>query len=218
MIYPISLIPHPTSLKNIIFDFGGVICDLDIHKTEEKFRRFGQPKDENPVSKEEGAAAFEALVEKLETGKITPEQFRSTIRDFYQVPPSDNAIDEAWNALLGRIPAERIRLLEELRKSYRIFLLSNSNIIHYDCYRQDFEQDFGYRDFDELFEKAWFSFRIGLKKPDPAIFTYVLKEKNLVPGETLFIDDTFVHVEAARSIGIQGYHLKKSEAITALFH
>jgi glucose-1-phosphatase len=218
MLHPKPHIANPTSLKNIIFDFGGVICDLHIHKTEEKFRAFGPPKDQRPESKEEGDAAFEKLVGQLETGQITPSAFRQIIREFYQKPPSDEAIDEAWNALLGRIPAERIRLLEELRSTYRIFLLSNSNSIHYDCYRHDFELDFGYRDFDELFEKAWFSFRIGLKKPDPAIFNYVLKEKNLVAAETLFIDDTPEHIEAARSIGIQGYHLKKGEAIMALFH
>ncbi|MCX6245022.1 MAG: HAD family phosphatase [Bacteroidetes bacterium] len=218
MLHPKPHIADPTSLKNIIFDFGGVICDLHIHKTEEKFRAFGPPKEKNPGTAEKGALDFEFLVEQLEKGKIAPEMFHSTIRDFYQTPPSDTAIDEAWNALLGRIPAGRIRLLEELRTTYRIFLLSNSNSIHYDCYRHDFEQDFGYRDFDELFEKAWFSFRIGLKKPDPAIFRFVLKEKNLIPAETLFIDDTSEHVEAARLIGIQGYHLKKGEAITALFH
>jgi glucose-1-phosphatase len=214
---PKSQITDPASLKNIIFDFGGVICDLHIHRTEEKFTAFGPPKEEGPGSKEKGAAAFEALVEKLETGMITDARFHEVIRDFYQTPPSDEAIDDAWNALLGKIPAERIRLLEELRTTYRIFLLSNSNLIHYTAYRADLERDFGYRDFDELFEKAWFSYRIGLKKPDPAIFLHVLEEKNLIPSETLFIDDTLVHVEAARKLGIRGYHLKNGEPLTTLF-
>jgi glucose-1-phosphatase len=217
MIHLISSIPDHTSLKNIIFDFGGVICDLHIQKAEEKFRAFGLPKDENPRTKQNVAMDFETLVGQLETGSIKPDRFRSIIRDFYQAPPTDEAINEAWNVLLGRIPAERVRLLEEVRKSYRIFLLSNSNSIHYDCFRKDLERDFGCQDFDELFEKAWFSFRIGLKKPDPAIFSFVMEEKHLVPAETLFIDDTLVHVETARFLGIQAYHLKQGEDITSLF-
>jgi glucose-1-phosphatase len=217
MVPPTSHIPHDASLKNIIFDFGGVICDLHIWKTEEKFLAFGAPADDTAGSKEKGEADFEVLSAALETGMITPSHFCSAIRKFYRSAPPDEEILDAWNALLTRIPAERIRLLESLRKSYRIFLLSNSNLIHYTSFRQDFEEDFGYRDFDELFERAWFSFRIGLKKPDPAIFAHVLKDKNLNPAETLFIDDTLMHVETARTLGIRGHHLRKGDTLTGLF-
>jgi putative hydrolase of the HAD superfamily len=212
-----SHIPHHISIKNIIFDFGGVICDLDISRSVEKFKEFGLPKAEFSGNQEEQDRQFGLLVSTFETGLITSQQFRDTIRNHYRVPPSDRAIDETWNALLVGIPEPRIRLLENIRKIYRIFLLSNSNEIHYLKYREDFQQQYGYRDFDDLFEKVYFSYQLHLKKPDPAIFTWVLKENKLDPAGTLFIDDTLIHVEAARELGITGYHLREGEEITQLF-
>jgi len=212
-----SHIPHPTSIKNIIFDFGGVICDLDIQRTIEKFREFGSPKEEFSGDKEEQDRQFGLLVSTYETGNITSQQFRETIRNHYQVPPSDTAIDDAWNALLVGIPASRIRLLESIRNTYRIFLLSNSNEIHYLKYREDLQKRYGYLDFSAIFEKVYFSYRLHLKKPDPAIFSWVLKENMLDPAETLFIDDTLMHIEAARKLGITGYHLRTGEELTGLF-
>ncbi|HZX62389.1 MAG TPA: HAD-IA family hydrolase, partial [Bacteroidales bacterium] len=139
-------------------------------------------------------------------------------RNHYQIPPSDAAINDAWNALVVGIPEPRIRLLESIRKLYRIFLLSNSNEIHFLKYREDFQQQYGYRDFDALFKNVYFSYRLHLKKPDPKIFKWVLKENKLDPAETLFIDDTLMHVEAARELGITGYHLREGEELTGLFN
>jgi glucose-1-phosphatase len=212
-----SHIPGSSLVKNIIFDFGGVICDLDIPRSVEKFREFGAPKPQFTIDKAEQDRQFEHLVDVYETGLITSRQFRVTIRDHYLVPPSDKAIDAAWNALLVGIPEPRIRLLEDLRNRYRIFLLSNSNEIHYLQYREDLQRQYGYPDFDSLFEKAYFSYQLRLKKPDPAIFSHVLNDKQLDPAETLFIDDTLVHIEAARSLTLKGYHLANGEDVTGLF-
>jgi len=211
-----SLIPDRDSIRNIIFDFGGVICDIDIGRTEEKFRSFGPAKEEKPDSKEHRSLRFEKLVAALETGNLSPQEFREIIKNHYRKTLSDEEIDDAWNALLLNIPEERIRLLESVRNKYRIFLLSNSNEIHYQRYLEDL-QGFGYPDFDHLFEKAYFSFRIGLRKPEPGIFRHVLAENHLVPGETLFIDDTLQHVEAARLCGMQGFHLDEGKDIGGLF-
>ncbi len=217
MINPVSGIRDPESVKNIIFDFGGVICPIDPQITILKFKEFGPPKPGRERSPEETAREFGLLVGELETGRISPEQFRQAIRDFYLHPLSDEQIDDAWNALLLEIPAPRIHLLEKLRQHYRIFLLSNSNRIHYDCYAERFRREFGYPGFDALFEKAWFSFRIGLSKPGREIFEYVLADGAISPRETLFIDDTQIHVNGAELTGIQGYHLKDGQDILALF-
>jgi glucose-1-phosphatase len=212
-----SHIPHHTSIKNIIFDFGGVICDLEISRSVEKFNGFGPPKAGHTGNREEQDREFEKLVATLETGLITSQQFREVIHNHYQVPPSDAAIDDAWNALLAGIPEPRIQVLENIRGRYRTFLLSNSNEIHFLKFRADLQKQYGYVDFDELFERVYFSYRVHLKKPDPAIFQLVLTENRLNPSETLFIDDTLMHVEAARRLGINGYHLREGENITTLF-
>ena len=212
-----SHIPHSKSITNIIFDFGGVICDLDISRSIEKFKEFGPPKEEFSGDKEEQDRQFGLLVSTYENGNITSQQFREKIRNHYQVPPSYPAIDNAWNALLVGIPESRIRLLENIGKTYRIFLLSNSNEIHYLKYREDLQKQYGYPDFDALFENVYFSYRLHLKKPDPEIFNRVLKENQLDPAETLFIDDTLLHVETAGKLGINGYHLRAGEEFTGLF-
>jgi putative hydrolase of the HAD superfamily len=212
---PSSSIPHPESFSSIIFDFGNVICNINPKLTEQAFIALGLKSFDTSLS----ISASKGLFEQLETGTITPEDFRDGLRRFFPTTLTNEQLDHAWNALLLDIPAPRIRLLEKLRTQYRIFLLSNSNIIHYNHYLAGFQQEYGYVGFDALFEKAWFSFDIGLKKPDLAIFEFVIAQGNLIPSETLFIDDTLQHVEGARKAGIRGYHLKASqgEQVTNLF-
>ena len=211
-------VPGYDKIKNIIFDFGGVICDLDITRTEKKFREFGPVKSaDTPAS--ENSLHFDILVEQFEKGAISSPDFREIIRNHYLVPPTDAAIDDTWNALLVGIPEQRLQLLEDIRNQYRIFLLSNSNEIHYLHYLQEFRTKTGFQDFQDLFEKAYFSFMIHLSKPGKDVFNFVLKESRIDPAETLFIDDTLKHIETARSLGINGYHLdiQNGEQVTDLF-
>jgi glucose-1-phosphatase len=214
-----NTISRHDKIKNIIFDFGGVICDLDITRTEKKFREFGPVKTANPPAPENPSLRFDILVDLFEKGAISTEEFRSAIRNHYQVPPTDAAIDDAWNALLTGIPEQRLQLLEDIRYNYRIFLLSNSNEIHYHHYLIDFHQKSGYNNFNELFEKSYFSFQVHLSKPGKEIFNLVLNKSRLDPSLTLFIDDTLKHVETARILGINGYHLdiQNGEKVLDLF-
>ncbi|MEI6898453.1 MAG: HAD family phosphatase, partial [Bacteroidota bacterium] len=180
-------VPANREIKNIIFDFGGVICDLDISRTEKKFLEFGPAKDSGLASSSEQSLAFDKLVEQYESGAISSDIFRQVIREHYATPPSDETIDDTWNALLVGIPKERIELLEKIRNQYRIFLLSNSNEIHYFHYLEMFRQLTGYQNFNDLFEKAYFSYQVVLSKPGESIFRHVLENSNLVPAETLCI-------------------------------
>jgi FMN phosphatase YigB (HAD superfamily) len=210
-------IPNYAAIKNIIFDFGGVICDLDITKTEKKFKDFGAPKSLYSNSSHDHSRQFNILVEDLETGAISPKQFREVIKNHFVTSPTDSDINNAWNAMILNIPEERISLLKKLRNQFRIFLLSNSNQIHYEKYLQDFKQQTGYLGFHELFEKAYFSFEIGLKKPGKAIYEFVLGDSNLNPDESLFIDDTPENVQGAEDAGINGYYLKNGTKISDIF-
>jgi glucose-1-phosphatase len=206
---------HQDSIHNLIFDFGGVICNIDVTLAKKAFIDLGIKKFDTGDAITRTSGLFEAL----ETGAVTPKEFRDRMRPFFETPVTDAQLDTAWNALLLDIPEPRIRLLEELRKHYRIFLLSNSNEIHYTSYAETLRTQFGYPDFDALFEKAWFSFRLGMKKPSPEIFMHVLRDANLDPSETLFIDDTLMHVEGAAGAGIHGHHLRigDGEEIMHLF-
>jgi glucose-1-phosphatase len=212
---PKSEIRNPKSIKNIIFDFGGVICNIDVKLTEKAFMDLGLKQFDTGRSISESAGLFEDL----ETGTISPQHFRDELKKYFVNPVTDEQIDTAWNALLLDIPEPRIRLIEKVRQQYRIFLLSNTNEIHYRCYLERFRKQYGYTDFDALFEKAWLSHRIGLKKPSTEIFNYVMQHSALEPSETLFIDDTLRHVEGARKAGLHAHHLAigEGEQIMDLF-
>jgi putative hydrolase of the HAD superfamily len=133
------------------------------------------------------------------------------------MPFSDAEIDHAWNTIIKDIPVERIELIERLKKEYKVYLLSNSNAIHYDYYNLYVKNNFDYESLDAIFEKAWYSFRMGLFKPDPRIYEQVLQEGGLVGEETLFIDDKLENVEAAERVGLKGYYLKEGEDVVGIF-
>ena len=201
------------NIRNIIFDFGGVILDIDTVQTLNQLKSLGV-KDldifQSPEFQHE-------VMGKFERGVLTPEVFRDKVRSFIGNSLCDQDIDDAWNALLLDIPKERIAVLEEVKKHYPIFLLSNSNEIHYDMYLRDLQLRFGYREFDQLFTKAYFSFDLHLSKPDPEIFEFVMYQHKLDPEETLFIDDTAEHIESAKKLGIRTYHLQQPVRVRDLF-
>ncbi|MCK9291818.1 MAG: HAD family phosphatase [Bacteroidales bacterium] len=200
-------------IQQIIFDFGGVILDIDPQQTLNALKALGVSNIEPFISKE----FQEKVTDKFERGILTPEIFRQKVREKVGIKLSDEQIDDAWNALLLDIPKERIAILEEVKQHYKIFLLSNSNEIHYDIYLRDLQLRFGYREFDQLFHKAYFSFDLHLSKPDPEVFEFILNQHQLHPNETLFIDDTLSHIKAARKLGLRTYHLAKPQRIRDLF-
>ena len=141
-------------VKNIIFDFGGVIINIDHSLPEKKFRELGINNFEALYSQANQSQMFD----KLEKGLIKPDVFRNELRKFIPGVVSDTEIDDAWNSILLNIPVTRIKIVEEVKKDYNIFLLSNTNKIHYDCYLADLQRVHGYKSFDDLFHKAYFSF------------------------------------------------------------
>lgn len=200
-------------IKNIIFDFGGVILDIDPQLTINELKKLGVDDATLFLSKD----FQENVMDKFERGILTPEGFRQKVREVVNADVCDQEIDDAWNALLLDIPKERIAVIEQVKQNYQIFLLSNSNEIHYELYLRDLQLRFGYHEFDQLFHKAYFSFDLHLSKPNPEIFEFVLNQHKLVPAETLFIDDTLQHIEAARKLGLRTYHLVKPQRVRDLF-
>jgi len=201
------------NIKNIIFDFGGVILDIDPQLTVDEFIKLGF-KD---VDKLNTKIFKDELLGKFERGILTPEVFRDKLRLFLNIDVTDQQIDDAWNALLYDIPGIRIDIIEKVKNNYQIFLLSNSNEIHYDLFVRDLQLRFGYAEFDKLFDKAYFSFDLHLLKPNPEIFEFIVNQHGLDPDTTLFIDDNIRNIEAAQKLGLKTYHLTKPERIRDIF-
>ncbi|MBC8319834.1 MAG: HAD family phosphatase [Bacteroidetes bacterium] len=200
-------------IKNIIFDFGGVVLDIDPQLTINEFVKFGF----NDFDKLMTSEFIDEIIGKFERGIITPEVFRTKLRTFLEIEITDQQLDDAWNSLLFDIPKERIEIIENAKKNYQIFLLSNSNEIHYDLFVRDLQLRFGYHEFDELFHKAYFSFDLHLLKPNPEIYEFVIYQHGLVPENTLFIDDKTENIEAAKKLGLKTYQLNKPERVRDIF-
>ncbi len=203
-----------TSIKNIIFDLGGVIINIDYHKSIEELQKLCKENCQIQFSQKEQSHLFDLY----ETGNSSSEEFRDDLRKSYQMRDvTDEQIDDAWNAMLLDIPQERIDLLRELGKKYRIFLLSNTNAIHLKKFNEIVEHSFTIPSLDSLFEGAYYSHLVGKRKPDAAIFQLILDEHNLSKEETLFIDDSIQHIESARAMGINTLHLQPPLTINKFF-
>ena len=202
-----------TKIKNIIFDLGGVILDIDENVVYKELEKMGIDISELAHSKE-----FMEILSKFDTGIYTAATFRKKTKQFIgQEKMTDEKFDSIWNAMLLDIPRERIEAIEKVKKHYKIYLMSNMNVIHYDLYVRDLQLRFGYNEFDELFNKSYFSFAEHLEKPDPRFFELILDHEGLLPEETLFIDDTAENIEAAKSLGIKTYHISRDELVRNLF-
>ncbi|MHC2993765.1 HAD family hydrolase [Pontibacter sp. HJ8] len=203
-----------TSVKNIIFDLGGVIINLDYDKSIRALEQYCP----NGRSIEYSQRAQSQIFDLFETGNAGPEEFRNELRQAYQLEATDEQIDAAWNAMLLDIPAERIELLRELGNKYRIFLLSNTNAIHMKRFNEMVEHSFTIPSLDSLFEQTYYSHLIGQRKPDAIVFEQILEQNGLKREETLFIDDSIQHIESANKIGLQTLFLQPPLTINQVFN
>lgn len=200
-------------IRNIIFDLGGVIINIDYGKSIEHLQKLCKNNCNIAFSQKEQSHLFDVY----ETGVSSSEEFRDHLRQAYHIDAADEQIDDAWNAMLLDIPKERIDLLLELGKKYRIFLLSNTNAIHLKRFNEIVAHSFTIPSLDSLFEKSYYSHLVGKRKPDAAIFEQVLAENGLERSETLFIDDSIQHIESAKSIAIPTLHLQPPLTINQVF-
>jgi glucose-1-phosphatase len=197
----------------IIFDLGGVLLNIDYQKTITEFKKLGIHDFEMVYSK----ARQQRLFDEYEKGTISSEDFVSALAGWCREGISTEEITAAWNAMLLDFPKERLTVLEKLRKSHRTFLLSNTNEIHIRQYSIYLQETFGFTCLKKYFEKQYYSWETGMRKPDREIFLHVLRENGLKPEKTLFIDDSIQHVEGARGAGITAFHLTKDMTILDIF-
>ena len=191
-------------IKNIIFDLGGVILNLDNQRTTDAFVALGLKNIKEYFGHGHAASFFKDY----ETGGITDRQFIDAIREVTGLNVTDEAIIDSWNALLLDFPPERIHLLKELEKRYRLFLFSNTNALHLAALRSIYTKTFGSGSLEDLFEKTYYSHLLGMRKPDTASYEYILKENGLNAPETLFVDDAIINVEGAEQAGLKGLFLR----------
>jgi FMN phosphatase YigB (HAD superfamily) len=202
--------------KNLIFDIGDVIVDIDYQTTIAEFQKLSLVDFSQIVSYSKQNHIFDLL----ETGKITAQQFRDELKRFLKPGTTDEEITRAWNSILINYPAQKIDLLKELKSRYKTFALSNINEIHVSSIDKVAHEKFGADSFGSFFHQAYYSNEVGFRKPDKEIYEFVLQKENLIAGETFFVDDKAENIAAAKELGIHAYQLtdrnKLNELLTDL--
>lgn len=184
-------------IKNIIFDFGDVFINLNKTDWQKALQSIGISSWTTEIN------SINAIYEK---GLCSEEDFLTEIQKL-GTSKSLEQTKENWCKILGDFPLKRLEFLEEISKKYRLFLLSNTDAIHIAHFRKTVGEEF-YSRFINAFEKVYFSYEMGLRKPQPEIYTQVLLENNLNPGDTLFVDDKKENTDAAQELGIQIWNLQ----------
>lgn len=200
-------------IRHIIFDLGQVIINVDPGAVKIKLESFGVSNADELHMKLLVAGTYH----KLETGSITPAEFRETIRGIADHQLSDKEIDDAWNAMLLDIPKERVKFMTRLKSRYELYLMSNTNAIHWECYNAYFRDTYDYPGINHFFSGTWYSYLMGVRKPDPEVFRIILEEGRFDPAEVAFVDDLKENVDAAAALGILPVHLPPGREIMDLF-
>ena len=193
-------------IKNVIFDLGGVVLNIDPNAVASRLGEMGVD-----VAQLFNNQHVKEILADFETGRIDTVAFRSAMRKHLgNILANDDDFDAVWDAILLDFPNDRVEFLLELRKRYPIYLLSNTNRLHYDKFSSNFLARFGFP-FDSLFRHAFYSFQMGLVKPDAEIFRAVIQQTAVNPEETLFIDDNAENTQSAARVGLQTLTVTRNE-------
>ncbi len=201
-----------SKIKNLIFDFGGVIYQIDHNKQIQSFQALGLDNFELFYSQ----AMQKPLFADFEKGLIAENDFRMELNNILGLNLPAPTLDEAWNSILVDYIDESVNLLLTLRSRYRLFLLSNTNSIHYQVYTAQFRKKRGF-DFESIFEKVFWSFQIARRKPDSEVYKFVINDGHMNPDESVFIDDSVQNTIASTHAGLPAYWLRPGKNLTNIF-
>lgn len=202
-----------TGIQTIIFDFGGVIINLDLNQCIRNFKQLGLENFEENLSLF-GQKGFFLQYEK---GEIDTDQFRAGIRSLTSNPLSNQEIDNAWCSFLCDIPEKRLLLLNELRKRFRVVMLSNTNPLHIEVSAEREFRKIG-KTLNDFFDYAYLSYKMKLAKPYPEIFRKVLETEQVEAHQCLFLDDGVKNIEQAQEMGFRTYLVQPGEDLDFLLN
>lgn len=199
-------------IKNILFDLGGVLYHISYLKTIEAFKNLGIENAVNIYSQKQQSQLFDLF----ETGKINEENFFFELKQLSPLTTTEE-LKKAWNSMLLGMPKEYLQLLKNLKKKYNLYLLSNANVTHIKHVKADLQTNNGIDNLESLFDKAYFSQEIGMRKPHAETFKWVLEDAKIKAHETLFIEDSIQHIEGAKLAGLHCCHISSNKGLTEAF-
>ena len=199
-------------IKNIIFDWGGVLIDVTLDRFLAECKAAGISFEDKEITKTHKTGFFL----EYELGNISDDDARNELRRRAGKDISDAEIDRIWNTMIDSIPEEKLELLCRLKDKYNLYILSNTNAIHWDNVAPEV---FSYKGLgiDDFFKRVFLSHEMHLAKPDTAIYQKALSEAGIKAEETMFIDDSKVNCDAAQSVGINAVHYIPGEDLSLIF-
>jgi putative hydrolase of the HAD superfamily len=201
-----------SSIKNIVFDLGAVLLNIDYNKTATAFRDLGYSDFEKMYSQFKANDIFD----NLEMGHISEIDFYNYMLSAGNGKITQSEVTGAWNAMLLDFRKESFEFLNQLSRRYKLFLLSNTNAIHKTAFDLSFKQQMLDLSLDSFFTKAYYSNLVGMRKPNENIFRFVLEDAGIIAEETLFIDDLFKNIETAAKLGFRTHLLLPGQKIEDL--
>lgn len=200
-----------TKYDAVIFDLGGVLIQLNYQKTVEAFTALGVQDFKAMYSQ----AAQTSIFDNYETGKISTQNFVNTLKNYLPAHVTPNQIVAAWNAMILDFTPENLEYIEQLSETHQLYLLSNTNDIHFQKVERMLAK-VSSKKISDYFTKIYLSQEIGMRKPDSEVFQFVCNDASLNPSATLFIDDTEQHIQGARSIGLSTYLFPQNQLLKEL--
>lgn len=200
------------NIKNVVFDMGGVLIDLDRDACIRKFNELGFAQADELLNTYRQKGIFKGL----EMGTVSPQELYAYITSEVGRQIDPRKIDEALYAFLIGIPDYKLDMLRELRKKYRVFMLSNTNVIMMNYIKETFFTQQGLT-IDSYFDRLFLSYEMRMLKPDAKIFKALLYGAGIKAGETLFVDDAEQNIEAALELGFKTYLAAQQEDFRNIF-
>ena len=184
-------------INTIIFDFGDIFINLEKETSINEFKKLGLngPNEDLLIQND-----------LFERGKISELDFINTFLKYIPNASIDQ-IRNAWNASIGDFPLYRLEFLQLLSNKYRLFLLTNTDAIHISKFEHKVGMSF-YTDFYRCFDKVYYSYEMGMRKPDEEIFSTLIRKHDLTPKRTLFIDDKKKNTSVAENLGLHVWNLQ----------
>jgi putative hydrolase of the HAD superfamily len=202
-----------TNIKNIIFDLGKVLLNLDFNASVVAFQKLGLKTD----VLDNKQAYSDPVFYELEVGKVTPKEFCNRVRKVLNnQDATDLQIEDAWYSMILDVPANRVKVVQELSKTYNVYLFSNTNKIHIERLHRAFKAEHGI-DFPSLFVKDYYSHEIHERKPDLSSYQKVIELAGINPEESIFIDDLEKNIIGAQQSGLKTFWLKEGMEMTDIF-
>lgn len=195
--------------KTLIFDFGGVLYNIDYYASTRKFAKLS---DLPELFANMPQMKILDLPSEFEKGNITEQEFRDFLRKEYHLNASNDEIDKAWNSMLLGIKPDSISFIKSLKDKYQLILLSNTNSIHYEYFKNEC------KDLLNLFDHTIFSYHTGMRKPDVDIYNFALNQASCLPQESIFFDDTKSNLIGAQKAGMNVFHFDIGYTLSDLLH